>query len=118
MSRLTIGRTNPINGINFCATAGNTVLPHETPTVASDKAKPRFLENQCDMMTSAGVHMIPQDNPIPRPCTRKNCQYCVHSAVRKVHATRTQLAAKHGILKYPKSNIRPAGSAGMYANAY
>jgi len=118
MSRPTISRTNPTNGISFCATAGNMVLPHVVPMEVNDKARPRFLENQCDTMTSAGLNMKPQDNPTPRPCTRKKCQYCVHCEVRKVHARRTQLAAKHGSLKYPRSNSRPAAIAGRYMNAY
>jgi hypothetical protein len=69
-----IGRPDPIDGINFCAAAGNTVLPIEDPMAVTDIARPRFLSNQCEMTTSAGLTMIPQQSPKLRPCTRKNCQ--------------------------------------------
>lgn len=113
-----ISRPDPISGINFCAAAGNTVLPIDPPIAAYDIARPRFLSNQCEMTTSAGPTMTPQQTPRLRPCTRINCQNRVHSAVMKADTTITQLAAKHGILKYPRSNIRPVASAGKYMSAY
>jgi hypothetical protein len=94
------------------------MLPRADPTAVIDKARPRLLENQCDTMTIAGLNTKPQPTPRPIPCVRKSCQNCVHSAVRKVHVTRTQLAAKNGTLKYPKSNSRPVASDGRHTSAY
>jgi len=112
-------RTNPINGINFCAAAGNTVLPDEDPIEVIPKANPRLLgENQCDTTASAGQSMNPQLTPKTRPYVRKNCQYCVHSVITNMHATRMRLVAKHGILKYPRSDSFPVASARNHTSAY
>lgn len=116
---------------------GKTAPPILAPVVKRPNAIPRRFLNQWDTIAKVGPNIVPQLNfkacrsiviphqkrrklptPTAKPWQRRNCQYCAHSAIRKVDATSRQLAKNSGILKYPRSNIRPVIRPGKKMRAY
>ena len=74
---------------------------------AGDLPDTRFVsEPHNKLARSSGL------TPRPKPWQRRNCQYCVHSAVSSMHATNRIDAANMGSLKYPQSNSLPKISPG------
>ena len=56
--------------------------------------------------------------PSTIPWQSKNCQYDLHSGIRKVAPTTSALETKNIERKYPKSKHRPTMSPGMKTRAY
>lgn len=85
---------------------------YHSPTIRQKEVASQWSERAYIGMQEAKL------TPTPNPCANINCQYSLHSAMRKVHATRRQLERKYGSLKYPMSNSRPVTSPGKKTTAY